>query len=171
MIPSSIARRTAPALAALAAASLLAPCPAAHALDFLGRPLPAWALAPPPGAIALTETSAVGQWQEDLQPGMREPDGRPSFPGMTWVIRADHTAALYGSCRNGKPYYHLDGRWRLDEHRFLQLEAVRADGARQPLGTMPAWTIAGQLALAPNHPGERSALDRYDGPLPPVCLR
>jgi hypothetical protein len=164
--PGRIARAL-PPLALLA--PLLTGAGAAHALEYLGKPLPAWAGVPPRGAVPLTEASVVGSWQEDLQPGMREPNGRASFPGMTWAFRADHTVSVYGSCRNGKLYFMLDAQWQLDDHRFLKLEAVRADGAHRPLGTMPSWMVGGKFAIPPNQPGERSTLEHYDGPLPPVC--
>lgn len=157
------------ACAVVLSAVLLAHGPVALAVNFMGKPLPPSATTPPRGAVALTETSAIGAWQEDLEPGMREPNGRPSFPGMTWVIRADHTISIFTSCRDMKPGPHIDGTWTLDEQHFLKIEAVRKDGAHLALGSMPAWTVGGRFAIAPNHPGAEPALNRYDGPVPPRC--
>jgi hypothetical protein len=153
----------------LALLGLLGASPA-FAAGGLFPPVPAWARATPPGAVRLTEATAVGAWQEDLEPTLHEANGRPSFPGMTWVLRADHTITIFGSCRDLKPGPKVDGTWELDAEAFLHVRVTRkSDGAMRE-GTMPAWSLKGRLALPPNHPGETTALNRYDGPLPPKCV-
>lgn len=53
----------------------------------------------------------------------------------------------------------LDASWRMDEHRFLQLETRFANGEHKALGTMPGWMVGGKLAIPPNHPNEPGTLE------------
>lgn len=39
----------------------------------------------------------------------------------------------------------LDASWRMDEHRFQQLETRFANGEHKALGTMPGWMVGGNL--------------------------